>query len=41
MMPAAQTAGARAALFLDRDGTVIRDAGYLSDPDGVDLLAGA
>ena len=24
--------------FLDRDGTIIRDAHYLSDPDGVELL---
>lgn len=31
----------RAALFLDRDGTIIRDAGFLSDPDGVELLDGA
>jgi D-glycero-D-manno-heptose 1,7-bisphosphate phosphatase len=30
-----------AALFLDRDGTIIRDAGFLSDPAGVDLLEGA
>lgn len=29
------------AAFLDRDGTIIRDTGYLSDPDGVDLLEGA
>ena len=33
--------GSRAALFLDRDGTIIRDAGYLSDPAGVELLADA
>jgi D-glycero-D-manno-heptose 1,7-bisphosphate phosphatase len=31
----------RAALFLDRDGTVIEDTGYLSDPDQVRLLPGA
>jgi D-glycero-D-manno-heptose 1,7-bisphosphate phosphatase len=31
----------QAALFLDRDGTIIRDAGFLSDPDGVELLDGA
>ncbi|HRR34795.1 MAG TPA: HAD-IIIA family hydrolase [Kiritimatiellia bacterium] len=41
MLQAAQPVGARAALFLDRDGTVIRDVGYLSDPDGVELLPGA
>ncbi len=29
------------AVFLDRDGTVITDAGYLSDPDGVVLEPGA
>src|SRR6202042_3967826 len=27
--------GARPAVFLDRDGTIIRDEGYLSDPDRV------
>ena len=32
-------AGAR-ALFLDRDGTLIEDVPYLSDPDGVRLLPG-
>jgi D-glycero-D-manno-heptose 1,7-bisphosphate phosphatase len=31
----------QAALFLDRDGTIIRDAGFLSDPGGVALLDGA
>lgn len=30
----------RAALFLDRDGTIIQDAGFLSDPAGVVLLEG-
>ena len=30
----------RAGLFLDRDGTLIRDAGFLSDPAGVVLLDG-
>lgn len=30
----------RRAVFLDRDGTLIHDPGYLSDPDGVALLAG-
>lgn len=29
------------AVFLDRDGTLIEDTGYLSDPAGVRLLAGA
>jgi D-glycero-D-manno-heptose 1,7-bisphosphate phosphatase len=29
------------AVFLDRDGTVIRDCGYLGDTDGVVLLPGA
>lgn len=29
------------AAFLDRDGTIIRDLGYLSDPAGVELLPGA
>jgi len=31
----------QAAVFLDRDGTVIEDAGYLSDPAGVKLLPGS
>ncbi len=30
----------QAALFLDRDGTLIVDRGYLSDPEGVQLLPG-
>jgi D,D-heptose 1,7-bisphosphate phosphatase len=30
----------RAAVFLDRDGTIIHDRGYLSDPERVDLIAG-
>lgn len=30
----------RRAAFLDRDGTLIRDAHYLSDPDQVELLPG-
>jgi D-glycero-D-manno-heptose 1,7-bisphosphate phosphatase len=29
------------ALFLDRDGTVIEDCGYLSDPDRIRILPGA
>ena len=31
----------RPAVFLDRDGTIIEDAGYLGDPDRVRLLPGA
>lgn len=31
----------RPAVFLDRDGTVIEDPGYLGDPAGVRLLPGA
>jgi D-glycero-D-manno-heptose 1,7-bisphosphate phosphatase len=30
----------RRAVFLDRDGTLIPDAGYLSDPEAVELLPG-
>lgn len=30
----------RAALFVDRDGTLIVERGYLDDPDGVELLPG-
>lgn len=32
--------GLRAAAFLDRDGTLIVERDYLSDPDGVELLPG-
>lgn len=32
---------ARAAVFLDRDGTIIEDTGYIADPDAVRLLPGA
>jgi D-glycero-D-manno-heptose 1,7-bisphosphate phosphatase len=31
----------RRAVFLDRDGTLVEDPGYLSDPDQVRLLPGA
>jgi histidinol-phosphate phosphatase family protein len=31
----------RAAVFLDRDGTIIEDVGYLADPERVRLLPGA
>ena len=31
----------RPAVFLDRDGTIIEDPGYLADPGGVKLLPGA
>jgi histidinol-phosphate phosphatase family protein len=31
----------RPAAFLDRDGTIIRDASYVRDPDVVELLPGA
>lgn len=30
----------RPAVFLDRDGTLIREADYLADPDGVELVPG-
>lgn len=31
----------KSALFLDRDGTIIRDSGFLCDPSAVELLDGA
>ena len=33
--------GARTAVFLDRDGTLIADKHYLNDPEAVELLDGA
>lgn len=38
---AATGGGGRRAIFLDRDGTIIVDSGYLCDPAGVELLPGA
>ncbi len=35
------TEGRRAAVFLDRDGTVVAEADYLADPDRVALIPGA
>lgn len=35
-----QASGGRKALFLDRDGTLIHDRNYLSDPAGVELIPG-
>jgi D-glycero-D-manno-heptose 1,7-bisphosphate phosphatase len=35
------TDASRPALFLDRDGVLIEDAGYLHEPDKVSLIAGA
>jgi D-glycero-D-manno-heptose 1,7-bisphosphate phosphatase len=32
---------ARPAVFLDRDGTIIEDTGYIAEPDDVRLLPGA
>ena len=29
------------AVFLDRDGTLLKDRHYLSDPDGIELYKGA
>ncbi|MEN8007389.1 MAG: HAD family hydrolase [Candidatus Krumholzibacteriota bacterium] len=35
-----ESSGLRPVLFLDRDGVVIRDRDYLSDPDQVELIPG-
>jgi D,D-heptose 1,7-bisphosphate phosphatase len=35
-----ESAPLRRAVFLDRDGTLIHDRGYLGDPEGVELLPG-
>ena len=40
-MPAPAGQSPRPAIFLDRDGTIIRDTEYLRDPDQVELLPGA
>jgi D-glycero-D-manno-heptose 1,7-bisphosphate phosphatase len=40
-LPAPSAAGSGRALFLDRDGTIIYDRHYLSDPAGVELIPGA
>jgi D-glycero-D-manno-heptose 1,7-bisphosphate phosphatase len=40
-VPAPGAGGGRAALFLDRDGVVVEDPGYLSDPGEVKLIRGA
>lgn len=39
--PSAAHQGKRIAAFLDRDGTIIRDASYVRDPADVELLPGA
>jgi len=36
-----KTSPVRAALFLDRDGVIIRDGGYMGTPAAVELLPGA
>jgi D-glycero-D-manno-heptose 1,7-bisphosphate phosphatase len=37
----AEPAAGRGAVFLDRDGTIVHDPGFLRDPDAVRLLDGA
>jgi D-glycero-D-manno-heptose 1,7-bisphosphate phosphatase len=39
--PSSRRSPGKAAVFLDRDGTIIRDAEYLRDPEQVELLPGA
>ena len=34
-------AALKRAVFLDRDGTIMRDRGYLKDPNGIELMPGA
>ena len=41
MPSAAATPDCRAALFLDRDDTIVKDAGYMSRPEQIELLSGA
>ncbi len=40
-LPPRRAGGRRAAVFLDRDGTIIEDVPYLSDPAGIRFLPGA
>ena len=40
-MPDARAEPGRRAVFLDRDGTIVEDPGFLHEPDKVRLLAGA
>ncbi len=39
--PPVARAGAKGAVFLDRDGTINREVGYLSSPERLELLPGA
>jgi D-glycero-D-manno-heptose 1,7-bisphosphate phosphatase len=39
-MTRAQGEGSSPAVFLDRDGTIMRDVGYCSDPDAIELFDG-
>lgn len=41
MTPAPTTAAMRPAIFLDRDGTIVSERYYLSDPDRAELIPGA
>lgn len=36
-----EAAGSRRGVFIDRDGTLIREKDYLDDPAGIDLVPGA